>query len=360
MLAAFRLLVQLVRRDMRTSASLAMNNLFFLVVFLLQGSNRRTMASTALPFAVLLGLPLLLAFSGDPLRKIPAARLALWPLTSKERVGLRLLGLALTPAVWLTAVLLLLLRVGLPLALTFFAAMVVVQGMVAAIGCATSRVTGFQMQRYIQQPPGRLGGVLRLSLRQMMMTLDFYVALTVSVCGTIYRWTDPHADRAAYPVLATVVALALSTYAQRMFGFDGPAGETRYRLLPVRGWQLLSAKDAAYLVVLTILILPLGILPGLAFGLMALTVGRHASLTSAGVQQRWRFVGGDLPVGVLQVIAGAGAAFASLRFGLLTLGGCAAIYLISLVAGGRIWEKDIGRGLAAIKKARRRKLARGW
>lgn len=134
MLAAFRLLAQMVRRDMRTSASLAMNNLFFLVVFLLQGSNRRTMAGTALPFAVLLGLPLLLAFSGDPLRKIPAARLALWPLTNKERVGLRLLGLALTPAVWLTAVLLLLLRVGLPLALTFFAAMVCVQGMVAAIG----------------------------------------------------------------------------------------------------------------------------------------------------------------------------------------------------------------------------------
>lgn len=157
-----------------------------------------------------------------------------------------------------------------------------------------------------------------------------------------------------------MVALALSTYAQRMFGFDGPVGETRYRLLPVRGWQLLAAKDAAYLVVLTILTLPLGILPGLAFGLMALTVGRYTSLTSASAQQHWRFVGGDLPIGALQVLAGAGAAFASLRFGLLTLGGCAAIYLISLAAGGRIWEKDIGRGLATIKKARRRKLTKGW
>jgi hypothetical protein len=254
----------------------------------------------------------------------------------------------------------LLLRVGLPLALAFFVALVVVQGIVAAIGYATSRVTGFQMQRYIQQPPGRLGGVLRLSLRQIMMTLDFYVALAVSVCGTIYRWTDPHADRAAYPVLATVVALALSTYAQRMFGFDGPAGETRYRLLPMRGWQLLLAKDAAYLVVLTLLVLPLGVLPGLAFGLMALAVGRYASLTSSGTQLRWRFVGGDLPVGVLQVIAGAGAAFASLRFGLLGICGCVAVYLISLIAGGRIWEKDIGRGLAATKRARRRKLAKGW
>lgn len=360
MLAAFRLLAQLVRRDVRTSASLAMNNLFFLVVFLLQGSNPRTMARTALPFALLLGLPLLLAFSGDPLRKIPAARLALWPLSSKARVGLRLFGLGLTPAVWLTAILLLLLRVGLPLALAFFAALVVMQGMVMAIGYGARRVTGFQMQRYIQQPPGRLGGVLRLSLRQMMMTLDFYVALTVSVCGAIYRWTDAHADPAAYPVLAAVVALALSTYAQRMFGFDGRAGETRYRLLPMRGWQLLLAKDAAYLVVLTLLILPLGVLPGLAFGLMALAVGRYASLTSTGMQLRWRFVGGDLPVGVLQVIAGVAAAFASLRFGLLALGGCVAVYLISLIVGGRIWEKDIGRGLAATKRARRRKLAKGW
>ncbi|MDQ2799131.1 MAG: hypothetical protein M3Y13_05750 [Armatimonadota bacterium] len=359
MLAAFRMLARLAGRDVRTSASLAMNNLFFLVVLLLQGSNPRTMGWTLFPFAVLLGLPLLLAFSGDPVQKIPATRLALWPLTTKERIGLRLFALGLTPAVWL-AVLLLLIRAGVGMALAFFAALTVMQAVVIGIAYGLKKSSKLQVRRYVPQPPGRLGGVCRLSLRQMMMTLDFYVALTVSVGGAIYRWSDAHADPAAYPVLAMVVALALSTYAQRMFGFDGPVGETRYRLLPLRGWKLLFAKDAAYLGVLALLVLPLGVLPGLAFGLISLATGRYASLTSAGVQQRWRFVGGDLPVGVLQVLAGVGAGFASLRFGVSALCGCVAIYLVSLVVGGRVWEKDIGRVAAATKRARRRRLARGW
>jgi hypothetical protein len=359
MLAAFRVLLELARRDLRTSASLATNNLFFLVVFLLQGSNPRTRMWTALPFAVLLGLPLLLAFSGDPLQKIPAARLALWPLTRNERTGLRLLGMGLTPAVWV-AVLLLLLRAGPWMALLFFAVLLVTQAVIMAVSYGVRRISFFQMQRYVPQPPGRLGGVFRLTLRQMMTTLDFYVALTVGVGGAIYRLVGVHADPAAFPVLAVVVALAMSTYTQRMFGMDGQAGETRYRLLPLRGWQLLLAKDAAYLGVLFVLVLPLSALPGLAFGLMALAVGRYASLTSMEGQHRWRFVGGDISTGILQVLAGAGAGFASLRFGWAAFAGAVLLYVVSLVAGGRLWEKDSGRVSAASKRARRRRLAKGW
>jgi hypothetical protein len=359
MLAAFRVLLQLVRRDLRTSASLATNNLLFLVVFLLQGSDPRTIAWAASPFAVLLGVPLLLAFSGDPLQKIPSSRLALWPLTPNERAGLHLFGLGLTPAVWV-AVLLLLLRAGVKMALLFAAVMVVMQAVVAGVGYAIRRAPVFQLQRYVPQPPGRLGGVLRLTLRQILTTLDFYVALIVSVSGAIYRWVGSHADLAAFPVLSVVVALALSTYAQRMFGLDGRAGETRFCLLPLRGWQLLLAKDAAYVGVLLVLVLPLRVLPGLGFGVMALVVGRYASQTSSGVQHRWRFVGGDISVGILQLLCGAGVGFACLRFGLPVFAAVVMVYGVSLVVGGRMWDKDRGRVSAATKRARRRRLTKGW
>lgn len=359
MLAAFRVLLQLVRRDLRTSASLAMNNLFFLVVFLLQGSNPRTMMWTVFPFVVLLGLPLLLAFSGDPLQRIPVVRLALWPLTLRDRGLLHLFGLVLTPAVWV-AIFLLLLRAGLGMALLFSVVMLATQMVVAGIGYVLRRIPIFQIQRYVPQPPGRLGGIFRLSLRQIMTTLDFYVALMVSVSGVLYRLVNSHADRTAFPIVAVIVALALSTYAQRMFGLDGVAGETRYRLLPLRGWQLLLAKDAAYLGVLLVLVLPLGVLPGLAFGLMALTVGRNASLTSSGMQLRWRFVGGDILVGILQVVIGVAVSFGCLRFGVVMFAGAVAVYVASLVVGGRLWERNPGRISAAAKRARRRRLAKGW
>jgi hypothetical protein len=231
---------------------------------------------------------------------------------------------------------------------------------VAGIGYVIRRIPIFQIQRYVPQPPGRLGGIFRLSLRQIMTTLDFYVALMASVSGVLYRLVNSHADPTAFPIVAVIVALALSTYAQRMFGLDGVAGETRYRLLPLRGWQLLLAKDAAYLGVLLVLVLPLGVLPGLAFGLMALTVGRYASLTSSGMQLRWRFVGGDILVGIAQVAIGVAVSFGCLRFGVVMFAGAVAVYVASLVAGGRLWERNPGRISAAAKRARRRRLAKGW
>ena len=54
----------------------------------------------------------------------------------------------------------------------------------------------------------------------------------------------------------------MSSYAQCLFGLDGEGGRSRYRLLPVRGWQLLLAKDAAFLIVLLPLTLTVAILPG--------------------------------------------------------------------------------------------------
>ena len=49
------------------------------------------------------------------------------------------------------------------------------------------------------------------------------------------------------PVLSILIALALITYAQSLFGVDFGSGMTLYRLLPLRGWEILLAKDLAFL-----------------------------------------------------------------------------------------------------------------
>src|ERR1019366_5538370 len=60
-----------------------------------------------------------------------------------------------------------------------------------------------------------------------------------------------------------------------------------YRLLPVRGWHLLLAKDAAFLAVVIALTLPLAVFPGIGAALVALAVG-HAPANALAVFQRRR------------------------------------------------------------------------
>jgi hypothetical protein len=64
--------------------------------------------------------------------------------------------------------------------------------------------------------------------------------------------------------MTIMVMLALSTCAQTLFGLDGDGGMTRYRLLPVPGWQILAAKDVPFLLASLVMTLPLAPSAGLA------------------------------------------------------------------------------------------------
>jgi len=85
----------------------------------------------------------------------------------------------------------------------------------------------------------------------------------LSAGALIFRVKGQLPAEALFP-LTMLVTLALSSYAQSLFGLDGDGGLTRYRLLPVPGWQLLAAKDAAFLLAAMLLCLPLDPLAGLA------------------------------------------------------------------------------------------------
>jgi hypothetical protein len=142
-------------------------------------------------------------------------------------------------------------------------------------------------------------------------------------------------------VLSVMVALALSTYAQSLFGLDLGRGMTRYKLLPLRGWEVLMAKDAAFLAVLLVLTAPLSIGPGLTFGLTALALGHHSSLHQRIVLKSWRFAGGRLlPVGALQAVGGFGLGFAQIQFGVAVLAPVVALWLVSVFSYGRGWERQ--------------------
>jgi hypothetical protein len=317
-----RALWRVVRRDLGTFASIKVNNFFLFVALLIYGSLVSGVAPVAsYPFLLLLGFLMLFPLAADPLSKIPRSRLGLWPLDRAQRLLLRAASLAFSPMLWLALVLIL---------RTTRSA--------AALGLLAIPVLTHSLARPQWTPLRRVGAVpemVRNNLRQMLSTLDIWVAILLASAGTIAR---ARAIPGAATGMAILVALALSTWAQCLFSLDDPGGITRYRVLPLSGWRVLLAKDAAFLGLLVLLALPLDPAAGLAFGLMALAVGRYPAVRLRLPVERWRFTSGRVLFGVLQAALGAAAA-EHVAAGLPV---AAALWLASLWWGGKSLFRDSG------------------
>jgi len=241
------------------------------------------------------------------MRKIPRSRMALWPLSNKELWLLRLASPWLNPLTWLLAGLAtwaargkVTLEIWLALAAVFMI------GFVAPSFLAGPRKGAW---RRIPHFPGPLNHLIRKNLRELLSTLDFYCALILSAAAALYRCIRADIPADALLPMTVLVVLALSSYAQSLFGLDGDQALTRYRLLPVCGWQVLAAKDASFLLAAVVLTLPLSPLPGIAAALATLAVGHASSVNERREQMRWRFSSGaSFGSSVLQLVLLAGAA----------------------------------------------------
>jgi hypothetical protein len=309
------------RRDWKSFGSIAVNNFFPVTLFFLRQAG---------VFVYLLaGVVMLFPMSTDPLRKIPRSRLDSWPLTRGDRVWLRVLSPLVNPVTWVLAAL-----GGWAVwgRLTFGVVAIAVAVFFAGFTLSELPVArGVWFWRRVPSFPGPLNQLVRKNLREILSTLDFYVALLLALCATAWRAFGPALPKEAYLQMSLLALLALSSYTQCLFGLDGDGGFSRYRLLPLPGWKILAAKDAAFLLAAVALTLPLTPLAGLAAALVCLAFGHGPSVAERREQLRWRFSsGGSLYFGFLQVIgmavAGAGVEFGS---GLLLLP-CAAVWAASL------------------------------
>jgi hypothetical protein len=321
-------------RQVRSLSSLASNNLFLFLLLVMYQQWQSGLFFLAI-FSVLLLGPL----SGDPLHTIPPDRLALWPLTLRQRVGLRAGSLALTPMFWI-ALPFLFYAGGFSIALLLIAAAMVIQLAIVLWNHAMTGKPRWRAVWRVPRLPGRLGGLVQKDVRQMLSVLDTYAALLLAAPAIFYRWFG-HPDADASMIMALVVVIALSTYAQNLFGLDFPFGIARYRLLPLRGSEILLSKDIAFLAAVLALTAPLAPFAGFAAGLTALAAGHPASVQKMQPATRWRFSSGTLSFAVLQVFllvaVGVATARSSIWFLALALAG----YLASLWRSGRIWDRNI-------------------
>src|SRR5262249_60854736 len=134
-------------------------------------------------------LVLLFPLSIDPLRQLPASRLALWPLTRREHWILRFAGPWINPLTWALAGLAIW-SVGRTISIGLWA---MLAGMfVAAFALshvpAPGRVT---MWRRVPGIPGPLEQLVRKNLREVLSTLDFYCALILSLAVVAWRILRP-------------------------------------------------------------------------------------------------------------------------------------------------------------------------
>jgi hypothetical protein len=293
-----------VRRDAKSIGSFSSNNFFIVGAAFLFLGDPGAFVSLNLVVVVILIFPL----STDPLRKIPPIRLALWPLTNQERWLLRILSPWLNPIAWLLGALAL--WKGITISLwAAIAGIFIVAFFMPSLPLGRWKGIWRAMPTF----PGPLNQLVRKDLRQTLSSLDFYCALGWSVFATITRATGRLPPDARVPI-TIVIVLALSTIALNLFGPDGEPGMNRYRLLPLRGWQILLAKDAAFLLIAALMTISLAPSAGISAALTALALGHYDSVALRHPETRWRFrtsesFGRSILQVILLIVAGAGGPF---------------------------------------------------
>ena len=279
-------LARITVRELRHLNAIIGNNFFiFTLIFLSQ---------SGVFLQLLMGLLLLFPLTANPLERIPAVRMALWPLSGRERVGVRLVSYLLSPALVVTLAGLVVTQ-GSGTALRFLAVVVgftVVTALVKGVRWGTPRLF-----------PGEVG-MVGATVRQLVTMLDFYLAVVVAAVVVAYRFGAREVNESALFVMSLMVVLAMSTAMQCAFARELPGGWTRYALWPVRGWRVLLAKDLGLIVLLVPLVVWLKPVTALAAALAALAIGHHRSVTVPHAQTKWRFYAGTLvPHGLLQTVA---------------------------------------------------------
>ena len=319
-------------RDIQTFRSITGQNLFLFILLI------GLQPQSAELFALMLGLVMIFPLSADPMEKVPPDRWQLWPISSVDRGIIRAISLAFTPLFWIALVLLL--RGHLRTATLFLAFVISARLLYSLLRYLLRRsAPNLHLLRLLPKPAGVTGALMQLHWRETFTTLDPYVALLLAGLTLTYRLHAKNLEPRAAEIMSLVSVIAMSTSAQVLIGLDGP-GALRYRLVPVRGWQILFAKDLAWLTTLALLVAPLDFVSGFFAGLAALTVGHHRSVMQVIPQTSWRFTSGVIfPDGILQIIALIAVGANIETAGWKLAAPCVFCWLASIAFYGRRWDQ---------------------
>lgn len=313
------------RRNRKSLASFSSNNLFYLGMALLLFSDR----SGALFFFVIIGVLLFLPAAADPLRSVPSERLALWPIPSRQHGLMRVITPWFNPLSWLLVALLIWRGVTVGL-------WAILAGGFALGFVGPSRLLSGKRFRAFPAPAlgGSLSLLVRKNVRQLFSTLDVYAGGIMALLATGFRAAGRMPDEAMLP--ATLLSLLLmSTGAQSLFGLDG-GGLVRYRLMPLRGWQILVAKGTGFGVIGVLITLGLAPVAGFCAVCMMLAVGHFASVVHPRPERAWTLqTSPSLGSSLVQIAAMIAAGIGASRLPWVAVPVCVLAYALSTWIFGR-------------------------
>jgi len=340
-LAHLSLLRKLSLKELGSISSVRFNNFLFCILLIVSasGGTRKMSFWSTLFFQIVLLAPLLVTFSVDTQHRLPAERVAMWPLTSRQTLLFSSVSFAFNPA-FIVLFFGYLFWMGLTIASFFVLLALIVHIAVYAVSRLPIK-SRTHASLSTSRESFRLGGIAQETWRGLRGTLDFWVALLIAVIGTLYRLFARAPEPEAFPMLSLFVGIAMSTIAQRMLYLDEGRALLRYRLLPIAGWKLLVTQDITFMIPLAFMVSFLSLRTGIAFGLVAIAVGRYPSLRQRANQRRWRFVGGDPRFGVAQVLLGGFAGIGTARIGLWVLAVAFTLYLVSVFWGELLWRRSL-------------------
>ncbi|HKV81419.1 MAG TPA: hypothetical protein VJP02_24945 [Candidatus Sulfotelmatobacter sp.] len=335
--AILKITATAVWRERRSLLSVTTNNFFGTIAFFFffgHFSNH----TVGIIFYLLLGTLMLFPLSADPVQKIPPERLALWPLSRLEHWFIRVLAPWFNPITWLFCALVL---------WSAFDRDVKTAGISAVLMVAILMLISLvppggrsNVWRVVPRFPGTLGQLVRKDLRQILSTLDFWLAGFLSCAFLLYRLLAGDVPTEAKTVFSLLVVLALSSVAQTFFALDGLQGLIRYQVLPVRGWQVLVAKALAWLTIVLVLTAPLSSRVGLSAALAVLPFGCWATVSHRNSQRRWRFAScPTLWSSVAVVVALLSTGVAVFRISIWWAIPAVVASLISIVISGRHFDR---------------------
>ncbi len=331
--AILRALWWAIRRDQKSVFSFTGNSFFIVSVVV--------MMDAGIFIYLLVALVAIIPLSTDPSQKIPGSRLGCWPLNRVELWILRMASPWVNPMTWVLASLAIAVVAGkVTIGLWLFIAAIVVGGLVVSSIPKTFEHT---VLRRVPGFPGILNQLIRKDLRQALSILDVYLAGLLSGFTAVVRLSGIDLPSQGLMILTALVVLALSSYTLSLFGLDALAGLSRYRLLPLQGWQSLVSKDLSVLLVSLPLLVPLQAAPGIGAILVALAIGHRSSVRTARMQSPWRFSQGTsfLPLGLIHAVGIVSATAMISYHGPLLLAPCIAGWGWSIFHYGKAIERGV-------------------
>ena len=200
-LALLFLLKKLMLKELSSFSSVRFNNFLFCILFIMSAGfeSRAPKAAfwSTLLFQIVLLAPLLVTFSVDTQHRLPPERVATWPLTGTERLLLSSVSFAFNP---LFVVLFFgyLFWMGLAAGLFFLLLALIVHTTVYAVSRLPFKLKT-PASLGLSRTPLEVGGIAQETWREMLGTLDFWIALLIAVIGTLYRLFGRAPEPTAFP-----------------------------------------------------------------------------------------------------------------------------------------------------------------